>query len=95
MRNDDDESGDPDSELRATFDGLWQRYHAQATELKATQRQSNASWQHYSTTVSAWGMVLMNARAGILEPHWRSVLNPAAYYAAGFPRPTDRTRSTE
>ncbi len=80
---------DPGSELRETFDGLWRRYHAQLAELKANQRQWRASWQHYQTTGSAWGMVLMNARSGLLDPDWRETLSPAAHYAAGFPRPTD------
>ncbi|MBS4728281.1 hypothetical protein MSM1_07970 [Mycobacterium sp. SM1] len=80
---------DPGSELRATFDDLWRRYHAQVAELKANQRQWRASLQHYQTTGSAWGLVLMNARSGLLDPAWRDTLSPDAHYAAGFPRPTD------
>lgn len=80
---------EPASELRGTFDGLWRRYQAQVVELKANQRQWNASWQHYRTTGSVWGVVLMNARSGLLDADWRSMLTPEAHYAAGFPRPTD------
>lgn len=85
----DDFGDDPASELRGTFDALWRRYQTQVAELKANQRQWHASWQHYRTTGSVWGTVLMNARSGLLDGEWRSTLSPEAHYAAGFPRPTD------
>lgn len=90
MSNPDEFSdADPGSELRATFDAHWRRYHAQVAELQANQKQWRASWQHYSATGSAWGIVLMKARAGVLETDWRTTLSPEAHYAAGFPRPPD------
>ena len=86
----DDFDGDNSAnELRGTFDGLWRRYQAQVVELRANQRQWRASWQHYQTTGSVWGLVLMNARLGLLDPDWRDTLSPESHYAAGFPRPTD------
>lgn len=75
--------------MRGTFEGLWQRYQAQVVELRANQQHWRASWQHYGTTGSVWGLVLMNARLGLLAADWRGTLSPEAHYAAGFPRPTD------
>lgn len=85
-----DEFGDgPGGELRGTFAEHWRRYQAQVVELRANQQQWRSSWQHYRTTGSVWGIVLMKARAGVLDADWRSQLSPASHYAAGFPRPTD------
>ncbi len=89
MSHPDEFDADPGSELRGTFDALWRRCQAQAAQVQANQKQWRASWQHYQTTGSAWGIVLSTARSGLLAADWRSGVHPAAHYAARFPQPTD------